>query len=102
MAPWAAISIDAIRHNGAARSGGRAVVAKLPVICELAYEAHSTIQGYEAYRAMTFEYGEHRDQLSPVLRKSIEAGAAVPIARYEEALQLSNGRARRSTNSLKM
>jgi Asp-tRNA(Asn)/Glu-tRNA(Gln) amidotransferase A subunit family amidase len=81
--------------HAAETAGARVIEIVLPPICERAYEAHSIIQGYEAHRAMAFEYGEHRDQLSPVLRKTIEAGAALSAAAYKDALQAAR-RARRA------
>src|SRR5262249_53200233 len=66
-----------VAARAAEAAGAQVQEIVLPPICEQAYEAHSTIQGYEAHRAMAFEYNKHRDQLSPVLRETIEAGVAV-------------------------
>jgi Asp-tRNA(Asn)/Glu-tRNA(Gln) amidotransferase A subunit family amidase len=75
--------------RAAEAAGAQVVEIALPPICERAYEAHSIIQGYEASRAMAFEYENHRDQLSPVLRESIEAGAAVSATAYKDGLHVA-------------
>jgi len=83
----------ALRAANAAGAVVRELV--LPPICEEAYRIHGTIQSYQGYRSMTFEYGHHRDQLSPVLRNALEAGAAITPAAFDEALGIAE-RARRA------
>ncbi|HEX2653366.1 MAG TPA: amidase family protein, partial [Xanthobacteraceae bacterium] len=57
----------------------------LPPIFEQAYEAQDVISCYEAYRALAFEYDNHRDQLSPFLRQTLEEAGAIKPETYDEA-----------------
>ncbi len=76
--------------HGAEAAGARIREITLPPVCEDAYRIHSTIQKYQAYRAMAFEYGQWRHVLSPLLRKTIEEGAAVSSAEYDDALRIAD------------
>ena len=76
--------------HGAEAAGARICEITLPPVCEDAYRIHSTIQKYQAYRAMAFEYGQWRHVLSPLLRKTIEEGAAVSSAEYDDALRIAD------------
>jgi Asp-tRNA(Asn)/Glu-tRNA(Gln) amidotransferase A subunit family amidase len=71
-------------------AGARVTEIALPPICEHAYRIHSTIQQYQGYRSMAFEYEQRRHQLSMLLREAIEAGAAVTTAAYEDALRVAD------------
>ena len=44
----------------------------LPPIFEDAFRAHGTIQDYEAFRALAYEYDHHRDRLGPILRELLD------------------------------
>jgi Asp-tRNA(Asn)/Glu-tRNA(Gln) amidotransferase A subunit family amidase len=68
---------------------------RLPPRLEEAFAAHTTIQGYEAYRALAFEYDHHRDQLGPRLRERIAGGAAIAAEDYDAARRTTR-RARQS------
>lgn len=76
--------------HAAEAAGARICELVLPPVCEDAYRIHSTIQKYQAYRAMAFEYGQRRHTLSPLLLKTIEAGAAIPSVEYDEALRIAD------------
>ena len=41
-----------------------------------AFRDHATIQDYEAYRTLAYEYDNHRDALSPILRASLDKAAS--------------------------
>ncbi|WP_049782493.1 amidase [Paraburkholderia xenovorans] len=47
--------------------------------------AHDTIQSYEAYQALGFEYDHHRADLSPKLAAFLERAAHVDTATYAKA-----------------
>jgi Asp-tRNA(Asn)/Glu-tRNA(Gln) amidotransferase A subunit family amidase len=47
--------------------------------------AHGIIQGYEAFRALAFEYDGHRDRLGPVLRRQLDDAAAIDTDTYDNA-----------------
>lgn len=85
--------------SSAKAAGAQVQELVLPSIFEEAYRIHATIQGYQIHRATAFEYSRHRDQISPALRKTIEAGAAVTLEEYEEALRIAE-RARRELAEL--
>jgi Asp-tRNA(Asn)/Glu-tRNA(Gln) amidotransferase A subunit family amidase len=57
----------------------------LPPIFEATVRAHATIQDYEAYRALAYEFDRHRDQLGPILRGHLESAAAISPDAYDEA-----------------
>ena len=48
---------------------------------------HATIMGYEAAQALAWEYGAHRDRLSPQIIGLIESGRATPRTDYLDALE---------------
>lgn len=50
--------------------------------------AHNTIQSYEAYRALGFEYDHHRAGLSPILAGFLERAAGIDTASYVDACML--------------
>lgn len=77
-------------------AGARVEEIVLPAVFEQAYHVHTTIQGYEAHHAMALEYSSYRNQISPVLRKAIEAGAAIKTEDYERALQIAEDARRKS------
>jgi Asp-tRNA(Asn)/Glu-tRNA(Gln) amidotransferase A subunit family amidase len=58
---------------------------QLPPRLEPAFHAHATIQGYEIYRALAFEYDHHREQLGPLLRERIGNGGAISAEDYDSA-----------------
>src|ERR1700719_2699539 len=80
--------------EGAARSaaaaGAKVVDLTLPPILEEAYAAQFIIQDYETFRARTFEYDRHRDQLGKELRESLDAGAAITADTYDAARRTSS------------
>ena len=61
------------RPRNAAAAGAQVHELVLPPILEDAFRAQSTIQDYEAYRALAYEYDHHRDRLGEGL-ETISAG----------------------------
>jgi Asp-tRNA(Asn)/Glu-tRNA(Gln) amidotransferase A subunit family amidase len=57
----------------------------LPPRLEEAFAAHATIQGYEIFRALAFEYDHHRAQLGSLLRERIAQGAGINAEDYDAA-----------------
>jgi Asp-tRNA(Asn)/Glu-tRNA(Gln) amidotransferase A subunit family amidase len=80
----------------AASAGATVQDVVLPPAFERAYEAHAVIQGYEAYRALGFEYDRFRDRLSPPLRQMLEQAAHLSPEAYDAA----RGSARRARGAL--
>ena len=70
----------------AAQAAGATVTElTLPPIMEEAYGAHGTIQDYEAFRALAFEYDRHRDEIGQPLREQIDRAAAITAEEYDAA-----------------
>jgi Asp-tRNA(Asn)/Glu-tRNA(Gln) amidotransferase A subunit family amidase len=71
--------------RAAASAGARVKELVLPPIFEDAFQAQITIQEYETFRALAFEFDHHRDRLSALLRGNMEKAAAIDAASYDEA-----------------
>ena len=71
--------------KAAAHAGARVSDAALPPIVEEAWRIHPTIQDYEAFRALAFEYDNHRQRLPAVTRALLDAGAAITADDYDAA-----------------
>jgi Asp-tRNA(Asn)/Glu-tRNA(Gln) amidotransferase A subunit family amidase len=81
--------------RAAASAGAKVDDMVLPPIFEDAFRAHATIQEYEAYRALAFEYDRFGDKLSRGLRGLLDAAAAVTPDAYDAARRITK-RARQS------
>jgi len=71
----------------------------MPQILQDAWDAHGTVQDYEAYRALAWEYDNHRDDLGPLLRGLLDAAASIDADTYDAARRITK-RARQSLNDL--
>jgi Asp-tRNA(Asn)/Glu-tRNA(Gln) amidotransferase A subunit family amidase len=71
--------------KAAAAAGARVSEPAWPPLLRDAFEAHPTIQDYEAFRTLAFEYDRHRDALSPILRNMLDKAAAVSSDDYDAA-----------------
>jgi Asp-tRNA(Asn)/Glu-tRNA(Gln) amidotransferase A subunit family amidase len=85
--------------RAASAAGARVEDMSLPPALEDAWEAHPTIQNYEAYRALAFEYDHHRDRIAPILRKLLDDAAEITAERYDEARRVAR-RARQLLSDL--
>jgi Asp-tRNA(Asn)/Glu-tRNA(Gln) amidotransferase A subunit family amidase len=82
-----------VAMHGAVEAAARAAQAAgsvvteltLPPILEEAYRAHFTIQDYEAFRALGFEYDRHRDAIGRPLREQLDRAAAISPKDYDAA-----------------
>jgi Asp-tRNA(Asn)/Glu-tRNA(Gln) amidotransferase A subunit family amidase len=77
----------AVEHAArvADRAGARMEEVRLPPIFEDAFRAHGTIQDYEAYRALAFEYDYHRDKIGPKLRAMLDEASKISADDYDSA-----------------
>jgi Asp-tRNA(Asn)/Glu-tRNA(Gln) amidotransferase A subunit family amidase len=66
-------------------AGAQVKELHLPPIFEATVLAHATIQDYEAYRALAYEFDHHREHLGPILRGHLESAAAISPGAYDEA-----------------
>jgi Asp-tRNA(Asn)/Glu-tRNA(Gln) amidotransferase A subunit family amidase len=71
--------------KAAAAAGAHVEDFEFPPILEDAWRAHPTIQDYEAYRALAFEYDRHRERIAPITRELLDAAAAIPAEAYDSA-----------------
>ena len=78
---------DAVERaaRAAEMSGARIRDLDLPPIFADATHAHRIIQGYEAFRALAFEYEGWRDRLGPVLRRQLGDAASIDADAYDQA-----------------
>ncbi|HLN11345.1 MAG TPA: amidase [Xanthobacteraceae bacterium] len=61
----------------------------LPPVLDDAHRAHATIQEYEVYRALAFEYDRFGAKLSKELRELLDAAAAVTPEAYDAARRIT-------------
>jgi Asp-tRNA(Asn)/Glu-tRNA(Gln) amidotransferase A subunit family amidase len=66
-------------------AGARVKEVKMPPLLEQAYAAQFTIQDYEVFRALAYEYERHRDAIAPALRDQLDRAAAISAAEYDAA-----------------
>jgi Asp-tRNA(Asn)/Glu-tRNA(Gln) amidotransferase A subunit family amidase len=69
----------------AAAAGSTVTDVTLPPLLEDAFRAQFTIQDYESFRALAFEYERHRDQIDKALRDHLTAAAAITADQYDAA-----------------
>ena len=71
--------------RAAADAGARVVDCELPQVFSSAFDAHATIQDYEAARNLAWEWANHRDALSEKLRETLAGGEAIGPDTYDSA-----------------
>jgi Asp-tRNA(Asn)/Glu-tRNA(Gln) amidotransferase A subunit family amidase len=71
--------------RAAQAEGATVTVFDMPAILIEANAAHRTISGYEAYRALAFEYDNHRARLGPALTENLDQGKDVAAGDYDAA-----------------
>ncbi len=71
--------------RAAQAAGARVTEPAWPVLLTDAFHAHAIIQDYEAYRTLAYEYDNHRDALSPILRGMLDKAASVTADDYDSA-----------------
>jgi Asp-tRNA(Asn)/Glu-tRNA(Gln) amidotransferase A subunit family amidase len=76
-------------------AGARVRDVELPPAFEQADRIHATIQDFEAFRALAYEYDHHRDDMGPLLRQQLDAASTIAPNDYDDARRLAR-RARQS------
>jgi Asp-tRNA(Asn)/Glu-tRNA(Gln) amidotransferase A subunit family amidase len=71
--------------KAAQAAGARVSEPAWPALLTDAFRAHATIQDYESFRILAFEYDRHRDALSPILRDMLDKAATVTADDYDAA-----------------
>ena len=86
--------------RAAEKAGARVTEMEMPRALAQAFEAHPTIQDYEAFRALAFEFDNHRDRLGPLLRALLEDASSITPEAYDLARRCAR-RARHALADLK-
>jgi Asp-tRNA(Asn)/Glu-tRNA(Gln) amidotransferase A subunit family amidase len=71
-------------------AGAKVTEVTLPPLLEQAYAAQHTIQDYETFRALAFEYERHREQIAKMLREHLDAAAAISADEYDAARRIAS------------
>jgi Asp-tRNA(Asn)/Glu-tRNA(Gln) amidotransferase A subunit family amidase len=91
-------AVDLAAANSKA-AGANVTEIVLPPIFEDAFRAHGTIQDYEAFRALAFEYDHHRGEMGPILRQQLDEAASLTVDAYDDARRITK-RARQTLAEL--
>jgi Asp-tRNA(Asn)/Glu-tRNA(Gln) amidotransferase A subunit family amidase len=70
-------------------SGAKVQDLALPQIFEQAFLAQFTIQSYEVFRALAYEYDNHRDQIGKILREQLDGAVAISADEYDAARRIA-------------
>ena len=65
------------------KAGAQVRDFELPAGSEQLFDRHRVIMGYETARALSWEYFNHAEQLSPTLKERLDEGWKVPRADYD-------------------
>jgi Asp-tRNA(Asn)/Glu-tRNA(Gln) amidotransferase A subunit family amidase len=71
-------------------AGAKLTEMTLPPILEQAYAAQFTIQDYENFRTLAFEYDRHRDRIDDRLRQQLDGAAAISGDEYDAARRIAS------------
>jgi Asp-tRNA(Asn)/Glu-tRNA(Gln) amidotransferase A subunit family amidase len=85
--------------RAAEAAGAKVSDVDMPQILQDAWDAHGTVQDYEAYRALAYEYDNHRDELGPLLRGLLDSAASIDADTYDAARRITK-RARQALGDL--
>ncbi len=66
-------------------AGATVSEVSLPPLLESAYEAQFTVQDYEGFRALAYEYDRHRDAIGRPLREQLDRAARISADDYDAA-----------------
>jgi len=80
-------------------AGAQVQDVDLPDVVEEAWRVQPTIMDYEAFRALAFEYDNHRNAIGPVLGTLLDKAASITSEEYDAARRLTR-RARHAANEL--
>ena len=85
--------------RAAERAGALITETTLPPLLQESYRIHRTIQDYEAFRALAYEYDHHRDGVAGLLRAQLDRAATISTEDYDAARGVAK-RARRALADL--
>ena len=69
-------------------AGAQVVELELPALIGEVYEAHAVVQGYEAWRALAWEFDHRSTQLSDLLRSYLSEQQDITVAQYHSGLRI--------------
>jgi Asp-tRNA(Asn)/Glu-tRNA(Gln) amidotransferase A subunit family amidase len=75
----------------AAAAGATVTVIELPAFLAEADAAHATINRYEAFRSLAYEYDNHREALGPAVRKLLDEAVETTAEDYDAARRSAKG-----------
>lgn len=92
--PWGVLSPSAAQalatgQQALGESGVATCVCDFLPITQAAFDTHATIQGYEAWRSLRWEFDQHEDALSAKLRDYLRGDSSITARDYEAAQQLA-------------
>jgi Asp-tRNA(Asn)/Glu-tRNA(Gln) amidotransferase A subunit family amidase len=85
--------------RAAQAAGAKVEDIELPDVVEEAWRLQPIIMDYEAYRALAYEYDNHRASIGPVLGMLLDKAASIMSEDYDAARRLTR-RARHAANEL--
>ena len=85
--------------RAAQTAGARVEDVDLPDVVEEARRLQPTIMDYEAFRALAYEYDNHRNAIGPMLGLLLDKAATITSEEYDSARRLTR-RARHAVNEL--
>src|SRR3954449_419203 len=85
-------SSEALRvaADAAARAGASVRTIGLPELLAEAWQAHETVQEFEAHQALAWEYLTQYEAMPPLLRAKLDETNGIPPADYDEARRCAN------------
>jgi Asp-tRNA(Asn)/Glu-tRNA(Gln) amidotransferase A subunit family amidase len=88
----ASVDMQAAVENAARKAEAAGACIKdieLPETFVQAWGLHGTVQDFEAYRALAYEFDRHRECLGPALREQLEKAAAITPDTYDEGRRIT-------------
>jgi Asp-tRNA(Asn)/Glu-tRNA(Gln) amidotransferase A subunit family amidase len=76
--------------RAAAAAGAKVTEVTLPPLLKDAWAAQFTIQDYETFRTLAFEYDRHRDAIGKQLREQLDRAAAITADEYDAARRIAS------------
>jgi len=79
-----------IAADAASRGGASVRTLRLPAILADAWQAHETVQEFEAHQALAWEYRTQYAAMAPLLRAQLDETKGIPPADYDQARRTAN------------
>jgi Asp-tRNA(Asn)/Glu-tRNA(Gln) amidotransferase A subunit family amidase len=85
-------STEALRiaADAAARAGASVRTLDLPAPLAEGWDAHETVQEFEAHQALAWEYQTRYEAMAPLLRAKLDETSGIPAAAYDQARRTAN------------